>query len=208
MLRYPGNAGQRVLERGFDDEVVQVGNRVEGGDEGLAVRGVAAERQAARRRRQMEAARRHHVIRRQRPERASLQGKRRAEIQRRKAQPRRLRTRNFPEIRPQTPVEQVVGQHVQHRRQRMHRHRRAAQVADAVEQERQAQHMIEVGMGEEHMVDLQQLFEVERGEAAAGVDQYVVVNQQAGGVAPAADAAAAAQYGEFHRCFDRGYLLV
>ena len=85
----------------------------------------------------------------------------------------------------------------------MHRHRIVAKVTDAVEQERQAQHVVEVGMGEEHVVDLHQLFEVERGKAAAGVDQHVVVDQQAGGVAPAADAAAAAQDGEFH-----GYLVV
>ena len=52
--------------------------------------------------------------------------------------------------------------------------------------------MIEMGVGEEDMVDLQHLLEIERGDAAADVDEDVVVDLQAGGVAAAADAAATA----------------
>jgi hypothetical protein len=68
--------------------------------------------------------------------------------------------------------------------------------------------MVEVGMGDEDVIDLHQGLEVERGDAGAGVDQDVVVDLQAGGVAPAADAAAAAEDGEFHRCSCRAHFVV
>ena len=156
MLRCLGDVDQFVLERGFDDEVAQVGNGVERCDKSIAVGGVAAEYEAARFRGQMNGACRHHVIHRQRAEGAPLEREPLAEAQRFKAQPRRLRTRDPPKIRPQMPVEQVVGQHRQHLGQRMHGHRLAAQIADAVEQQRQPQHVVEVGMGEKDVIDLQQ----------------------------------------------------
>ncbi len=80
----------------------------------------------------------------------------------------------------------------------MHDDRRDAPFAHGVEQQRQAQHMIEMGVGEDHMVDRQQFIQAQGGDAGAGIDQDVVVDLEAGGVAPAADAAAATEYGEFH----------
>lgn len=47
-------------------------------------------------------------------------------------------------------------------------------------------------MGDKHVIDLQQMLEIKCGDAATGIDQNIVINQKAGGVAPAADTAAAA----------------
>ena len=114
----------------------------------------------------------------------------------------------FTKVRPHVPVEHVLRQHFEHLGQRMHNDGRGAHFAHGIEQQRQAQHVIKMGMGQDHMVDRQQFIQAQGGDTGAGVDQDVVIDLEAGGVAPAADAAAAAEYGQFHRCSCRAYLVV
>jgi len=46
-----------------------------------------------------------------------------------------------------------------------------------VDEERQSRNVVEVRVGEKHVTDLAQLGEREITEAGAGIDQYVVVDQ-------------------------------
>ena len=52
-------------------------------------------------------------------------------------------------------------------------------------------------MGNKHIVDCDQLFKRKPGHAAARINQDIVVHQNGGGVAVAADAAAATENGNF-----------
>ena len=52
-------------------------------------------------------------------------------------------------------------------------------------------------MGNKHIVDCDQLFKQKPGHAAARINQDIVVHQNGGGVAVAADAAAATENGNF-----------
>jgi hypothetical protein len=58
---------------------------------------------------------------------------------------------------------------------------RAALALRRINQQGQAGHMVEMRMGEEDMVDPEQSVEVKAGQAGAGIEQNIVVDQQAGG---------------------------
>ncbi len=67
-----------------------------------------------------------------------------------------------------------------------------------VEHERQRGDVVEVGVGEQHVVDLGHLVEREVAHAGAGVDQHIGVEQKGGGAAVSGDGARTAEYANPH----------
>ncbi len=96
----------------------------------------------------------------------------------------------------------MLAQHGQCFGQRMHLdRRRAARLAPpqhAVGEQGHAQHVVEVRVREQDVVDAFQLVEREIADAGAGVDQHVLVEQEAGGAAVARDRPGAAEDLDFH----------
>lgn len=125
--------GKRIAERGFDDEMTQIGDGVERGGEGVAGGGVAAEHQAAAGAAELNGTGRHDVVDGKRGEGAPAQGGVCAHRQRFKFQPGCVEAGDGSEVRPQVPVEQVVGQDVEHFGQGMHDHRGGAQLPHRIE---------------------------------------------------------------------------
>ena len=66
-------------------------------------------------------------------------------------------------------------------RQGVHDKGLAAAVGDGIDHQRQGEHMIEVGMGQEDMVDGSQFAHRQFGNATAGVKQDVVVDEEGSG---------------------------
>ena len=83
----------------------------------------------------------------------------------------------------------------------MHGNGRAAPVAHRIQQQGQPQHMIEVAVGQEYVIDRSQLLERKPCNAGPGIDQDVIVQQKTGGVPATANAAGATQYSQLHSYF-------
>jgi len=117
---------------------------------------------------------------------------------------RRIRRRQPREVGPDHAVEDVRAQRVDGGRQRVHLDRLAIlAVADhAVGQQADGQHMVQVRVADQDVVDGVQLVEREIADARAGVDQHVAVEQERRGAAVAADGARTAEDADLHG--DRG----
>ena len=72
----------------------------------------------------------------------------------------------------------------------------------AVGQQRHAQHVVQVGMAEQDVVNPGQLVQREVTHAGAGVDQYIVIEQKGCGATASSDGARTAQNTDLHG--DRG----
>ena len=91
--------------------------------------------------------------------------------------------------------------------QRVHLDRRAAAARaahHAVGQQADGQHMVEVRVAEQDVVDARQLVERQVADAGAGVDQHVVVEQERGGAAAGGDGARTAEDADLHEWRWRG----
>ena len=96
----------------------------------------------------------------------------------------------------------MLAENVEHRRDAVHRQRLAAAIGHRIDHQRQAGDVVEVGMGQEKMIDARQFVDREIPNAGAGIDQNVVVNEQRRGAQVlAADAAATAEDSQFHGRF-------
>ena len=125
-----------------------------------------------------------------------------ADLERHEAQHRVLGGGQPREVGPQVVVEEVVAQHGQRLRQRVHLDgggaARLAAAQHAVGQQRHAQHMVEMRVREQDVVDALQRVEREIADARSRVDQDVLVEQEAGGAAVARDRPGAAEDLDFH----------
>jgi hypothetical protein len=61
----------------------------------------------------------------------------------------------------------------------MDRHRTGALAKHRIGQQGQAGDMIEMAMGQEDMIDLDQFIDVERGRASAGIEQDILIDPKA-----------------------------
>jgi len=114
------------------------------------------------------------------------------------------------EVGPDHAVEDVRAQRRQRGRQRVHLDRRPVQgpagPRHAVGQQADGQHVVEVGMGDEDVIDLRHLVEREVADAGSGVDQHVVVDEEGGRAAAGRDRAGTTEYADPHGAggLDRG----
>ena len=106
------------------------------------------------------------------------------------------------EVGPDHPVEDVGAQGRQGFRQRVHGDRLAAEqragAHDAVGQQRDGQHVVEVRVADEDVVDPRHLVEREVAHAGAGIDEQAVAQQERGGLATGGDGPGAAQHADDH----------
>jgi hypothetical protein len=75
----------------------------------------------------------------------------------------------------------------------MQRYRLVTHPANRVKQKRDARDVIEVGMGDEYMVDTRKLLDGQVAHTGAGVNQDIVIDQHGCGPQIASDAATATQ---------------
>ena len=91
------------------------------------------------------------------------------------------------EVGPDHVVEDMLAQRRDGRRQRMHAHRRplggAAPARDAVGQQADGQHVVQVRVADEDVVDARHLVQRQVAHASAGVDQDVVIDEKGRGPA-------------------------
>jgi hypothetical protein len=101
------------------------------------------------------------------------------------------------EVGPDDAVEDVRAQRCNRLGQGMHLDRpavlRFTQADHAVGQQGDRQHMVEVRMADQDVVDARQRFERQVAHACTGVDQHVVVEQEGGGLATRCNGAGAAE---------------
>lgn len=103
------------------------------------------------------------------------------------------------EIWPDRPVEDMLLQDLDDFRQGIDKEWPLSPCGNCIDQQRQSQHMIKMGMRQKNMVDCRQLGERQFGDASSGIDQDIVVDQKRGGPQmPAADTAATAEYAQLH----------
>src|SRR5476649_232081 len=93
----------------------------------------------------------------------------------------------------------MLAQYLQCRLNRMHDNRLIAHPADRIDHEGYRRYVIEMRVGNEHVIDARQFVDTQVAGAGAGIDQDVVVEQHRGGAQVATDAATATKYPEFHR---------
>src|SRR5262245_5808517 len=201
VLRHDREALLAVAECALDDQVLEVRDLVDDRPELVVRRGVPGEHQAPPAAVELIADRGADVVVGQRRERpAATEVDRGPEVDRLVAQERPLRARDLGEVGPDRPVEDVVLQDLERRGNRVDRERLVAHLSHGVDHERDRGDVIEVRVGEEHMVDRRELREREVADAGPGVDQDVAIEQHRGGAQmPPADPAAAAQDPDSHR---------
>ncbi|MCY1368578.1 hypothetical protein D9M69_555700 [compost metagenome] len=102
------------------------------------------------------------------------------------------------EIRPDDVVEHVRPQCVDGGCQCVHAQRPGAAAADGVEHQGQGGDVVEVRVGEHHVVDGGHLVEGEVADARAGVHEQVRIDQERGGAAVLGDGARATQHANLH----------
>ena len=190
--------GLFIRKRAFNQQVAQIRAGQHRLPERLVAAGVAAEHQAAGGAFQPIGHSGHGVMRRECGQIAVIHGKALAHGQRPPLQPWRFCAGQLAEIRPDLPVEDVLAQAVQRGGQAMHLQWARACRPHRIHQQRQQGHMIQMGVTEKHMVNRRHFCQRQRAQAGAGVNQRVRAQLQAGGMPGAADAAIAAQDGEFH----------
>ena len=138
-----------------------------------------------------EAHRRYRVGGAQHLDAVAVQAHLLAHRQRLEAQRRRLGARQAGEIGPDDAVEDVAAQRVQRLGQGVDDDRAAPLAAthahDAVGQQADREHVVEVGMADEDVVDAGQLVQAEVADAGAGVDQDRLVEQERRGPAAGGD---------------------
>jgi len=142
-----------VGERGLDDQVLQIGDRVDGLPELIVRSGIAGEYQTRVSAVQVIADCRNSVQSRDRRNATRSENLGLADRQLGKAHERRFRCRYFREVRPDRPVEYMVLQDLDRCRERVNGDRLGAHAADAIDQEGDAGDVVEVRMGEVHVVD-------------------------------------------------------
>ncbi len=134
-----------------------------------------------------------------------------AHLERHEAQHRIFGGGQAREVGPEMVVEQVVAQHGQCLGQRMHLDRggaaRLAAAQHAVGEQGHAQHVVQVRMGQQDVVDALELVERQVAHARSGVDQDVLVEEKARGAAVARDRPGAAEDLDFHAGITRKVTL-
>ena len=102
------------------------------------------------------------------------------------------------EVGPDDVVEDVGLQRGNGGGQGVHVHGGRAACADGVQHQGQGGDVVEVGVGEEHVVDVFHFVQGEVAYAGACVDEYIVTHQERRGAAVARDGTGAAEYTDFH----------
>jgi hypothetical protein len=106
------------------------------------------------------------------------------------------------EVGPDHAVEDVQPQGRDGGRQCVHAHRRAAGGAplagDAVGQQADGQHVIQVGVGDQDVVDARHLLQREIAHTGAGVDENVVVEQEGSGSVAGGNRSRATEDADLH----------
>jgi hypothetical protein len=85
------------------------------------------------------------------------------------------------EIRPHQPVEDVRAQDPQGFRRTMHDDGHGARLADRIDEERDHRDVVQMGVGDEDVIDAQQVFELEVTDPGPRIDQNVVIHEQGRG---------------------------
>jgi glycine/D-amino acid oxidase-like deaminating enzyme len=161
--------------------------------------GIAAEDQAAFATVQPITHGRHRMYRRQRGNLASINFHNAADINFVVAHERLFRRRNHSEIRPDIPVEQVFFQYRYGRPCRVHRNRLGTQRADRIKKKCDRIDVIQMGVGNENMINQCQLGERQLADPGVGIDQNILIDQKRGGaVLLSADAAGTAEDTQTH----------
>jgi hypothetical protein len=152
-----------------------------------------------------KAHRRHGVLGRQHFDPPATERQRLADRKRFEPQQRMLGAGQAGEVGPDEAVEDVGAQCLQRLRQRVYSDRPAAAVltrqappGHTVGQQADAQHMVEVRVRDQDVVDARHLVEREVADAGAGVDQHVVVEQKGGGAVASCDGAGATEHANLH----------
>ena len=112
---------------------------------------------------------------------------------------RLLAARYGAEIRPDGPVENVPGNDFKRRSRGMNGDRYRTHVADRIDQQGQRRNVVEVGVGQENVVDGCQFGKRQVSDTRPRVNQDVIIDEHGCGsqMAPA-NAAATAQNPDFH----------
>src|SRR5262249_19642753 len=188
-----------VAERRLYDQVLEVCDLVDEHPEGVVRRRVTGEHQAALSRVQVIPDGGHDVVGGKRRDLALLQLHRIADLDLAIPEKRLVRAGYLGEIGPDAPVEDMVAQDLERRRNRPNRKRLVAHATDRVHHERDARDVIEVRMGEEDGIDQGQLREREIRDPGSRVEQDIVVEKHGGSAEVASsDPSAATQDAELH----------
>ena len=102
------------------------------------------------------------------------------------------------EVGPDGVVENVLAQGSQGFWQGIDLQRAAPVHAHGVEHQRQGGNVVEVGVGQQHMFDGEQLVHAQLAHARAGIDQQLLAEQKSGRAAPLGNGPRATQYAQFH----------
>jgi hypothetical protein len=109
----------------------------------------------------------------------------------------RVGTRQYREIRPDSPIEDVGPQILDRLRKRMDHNRSRAPSAYRVGNEGDAAHMVEMRMGDKYVVNTREFFEGQILYARSSVNEDVLVQKERRGPASrTTDSARASQYPE------------
>lgn len=102
------------------------------------------------------------------------------------------------EVGPDDVVEDVGAQGLDGGAQGVHAQRPGAAAGDGIEHERQGGDVVEVGVGEEDVVDARHFVEAEVAHAGAGIDEDVAVKKKGGRAAISRDSTRAPQNTHLH----------
>ena len=97
------------------------------------------------------------------------------------AQERIAPIRDGRKIWPHQPVEDVRAQDPQGLRRTVHDDGHGARLADRIDEERDHRDVVQMGVGDEDMIDAQQVFELEVADPSPRIDQNVVIHEQGRG---------------------------
>src|SRR5665647_533331 len=102
------------------------------------------------------------------------------------------------EIRPYFPIENMLLENIQRLFACVNSQWPITHHPDAVDHQRDTGNMIEVGVGNEHVINHGEFRQAEFTHPGACIDQHVMIKQERGGAQIATDSTTASQYSEFH----------
>ena len=102
------------------------------------------------------------------------------------------------EVRPDGAVEDVLPQGRDGFGQRVDGHGPAAPLAYGVQHQGQGGNVVQMAVGQQHVVDGQHFIDREVAYPGTGINEDVLIHQESRGPAVAGDGAGAAEHADFH----------
>lgn len=196
-----------VAKGGLDNQVFEVADVVDRLPERVATGGVARENQAVVAAVQLVADCGYHMVGRQGRDAPAVEFHGFAYPDFAIDDERVGLIRNRAEIRPDFPVENMILENFPGFARGMHGDMFLAQSDHGVDQQGQAGDMVEMGVGDENMIDGDHVLDRQIVCAGAGIDEDVAIHQHGCGAQAAAYAAAASQNFDLHCARPRHFVL-